>query len=38
MRRRLFPSIPQSITVFAFWLLLVEDATAGDLLMAAFLA
>lgn len=36
--RRLFPSIPQSITVFVFWLLLMEDADAGTLLMAAFLA
>lgn len=35
---RLFPSIPQSITVFLFWLLLVEGANAGTLLMAAFLA
>ncbi len=38
MSKRLFPSIPQSITVFVFWLLMVEDATAGNLLMAAFLA
>ena len=38
MTKRLFPSIPQSITVFVFWLLMAEDATAGDLLMAAFLA
>ncbi len=38
MSKRLFPSIPQSITVFVFWLLMVEDTTAGDLLMAAFLA
>lgn len=38
MRRRLFPSIPQSITVFGFWLLMAEDATAGTVLMAAFLA
>ena len=38
MSKRLFPSIPQSITVFAFWLLMAEDANAGNLLMAAFLA
>ena len=35
---RVFPSIPQSITVFVFWLLMAEDATAGTVLMAAFLA
>lgn len=38
MRRRLFPSIPQSITVFAFWVLMAEDYAAGTLLMAALLA
>lgn len=38
MRRRLFPSIPQSVTVFAFWVLMAEDFSAGTLLMAAFLA
>jgi len=36
--KRIFPSIPQSITVFVFWLLLVEEANAGTLLFAAFLA
>ncbi|TWG91951.1 multicomponent K+:H+ antiporter subunit E [Luteimonas sp. J16] len=38
MIARLFPSIPQSITVFVFWLLMAEDASAGNLLMAALLA
>ena len=38
MSKRLFPSIPRSIAVFVFWLLMVEDMTAGNLLMAAFLA
>lgn len=38
MIARIFPSIPQSITVFIFWLLMAEDASAGNLLMAAFLA
>ncbi|MDH5835400.1 Na+/H+ antiporter subunit E [Luteimonas kalidii] len=38
MRRRLFPSIPQSLTVFAFWVLMAEDYRPGTLLMAALLA
>jgi multicomponent K+:H+ antiporter subunit E len=38
MRRRLFPSIPQSITVFVFWVLMAEDYSPATLLMAAFLA
>jgi multicomponent K+:H+ antiporter subunit E len=38
MRRRLFPSIPQSLTVFAFWVLMAEDYAPGTLLMAALLA
>lgn len=38
MMKRLLPSIPQSITVFLFWLLLVEEANAGTVLVAAFLA
>jgi len=38
MRRRIFPSIPQSITVFLFWVLMAEDTGLGTLLMAAFLA
>lgn len=38
MRRRLFPSLPQSITVFVFWVLMAEDYSPATLLMAAFLA
>ena len=38
MIARIFPSIPQSVTVFIFWLLMAEDASPGTLLMAAFLA
>jgi multicomponent K+:H+ antiporter subunit E len=38
MRTRLFPSIPQSLTVFAFWVLMAEDYSAATLLMAALLA
>lgn len=38
MRRRFFPSIPQSITVFAFWLLLVDVVDMGHVLMALLLA
>ena len=38
MLNRLFPSIPQSITVFLFWWLMSERTTAGTLLMAALLA
>lgn len=38
MRRRLFPSFPQSITVFIFWVLMARDTSPGTLLMAAFLA
>jgi multicomponent K+:H+ antiporter subunit E len=36
--KRIFPSVPQSITVFLFWLLLVEDANAATLLTAALLS
>lgn len=36
--KRIFPSVPQSITVFVFWLLLVEDANAATLLTAALLS
>lgn len=36
--KRLFPSIPQSITVFVFWLLMAEDYSAGNVLMALLLA
>lgn len=38
MRRRLFPSFPQSLTVFLFWVLMAEDYAPGTLLMAALLA
>ena len=38
MMSRLFPSIPQSITVFLFWWLMAERTSAGTLLMAALLA
>ncbi|WP_024891559.1 Na+/H+ antiporter subunit E [Luteimonas huabeiensis] len=38
MRRRLLPSIPQSLTVFVFWLLMAEDYSAGNVLMALLLA
>ena len=35
---RLLHSIPQSITVFCFWLLLVDDINAGQILLASILA
>ncbi|MGY0505605.1 Na+/H+ antiporter subunit E [Luteimonas sp. e5] len=38
MKRRLLPSIPQSLTVFLFWLLLVETIDAGNVLLALLLA
>lgn len=38
MMRRLLPSIPQSLTVFAFWLLMAEDYSPGTILMALLLA
>lgn len=38
MKRRLLPSIPQSLTVFAFWLLMAEDYGPGNILMALLLA
>lgn len=38
MRRRFLPSIPQSITVFLFWLLLVDKLDAANVLMASLLA
>ena len=38
MIARIFPSVPQSITVFIFWLLMAEDASPGTLALAAFLA
>ncbi|NLG59352.1 MAG: Na+/H+ antiporter subunit E [Gammaproteobacteria bacterium] len=37
-RRRVLPSIPQSLTVFVFWLLMAEDYSASNLLMALLLA
>ena len=36
--RRLFPSIPQSITVFLFWLLMAEEYDAASVVMATILA
>ena len=27
MKRRMLPSIPQSLTVFAFWLLMAQDVS-----------
>lgn len=38
MKRRFLPSIPQSLTVFLFWLLLVDTIDAANLLMALLLA
>lgn len=38
MRRRLFPSIPQSLTVFAFWLLMAEDYSLSAIVMGTLLA
>lgn len=38
MKFQLFPSIPQSITVFIFWVLMAENYSAATLLMAVFLA
>ncbi|KLI99472.1 Na+/H+ antiporter subunit E [Luteimonas sp. FCS-9] len=38
MKRRLLPSIPQSLTVFAFWLLMAEDIGPGNIVMALLLA
>lgn len=38
MKRRMLPSIPQSLTVFAFWLLMAEDVSASNVLMALLLA
>lgn len=35
--RRVFPSVPQSITVFLFWLLMAEDYDPANVLMAALL-
>jgi len=38
MKSRFLPSIPQSLTVFLFWLLMSEDSGAATLLTAALLA
>lgn len=38
MRRQVLPSIPQSLTVFIFWLLMAEDYSPANLLMALLLA
>ena len=38
MKLQLFPSVPQSITVFIFWVLMAEDYSLGTLLMALLLA
>ena len=38
MKNRLLPSIPQSLTVFLFWLLMAEDAGPANLVMATLLA
>ncbi|MCD9005730.1 Na+/H+ antiporter subunit E [Luteimonas sp. XNQY3] len=38
MKQRLLPSIPQSLTVFVFWLLMAEDYGPGNIVMALLLA
>lgn len=38
MKNRLLPSIPQSLTVFLFWLLMAEDAGPANVVMALVLA
>ena len=38
MKRRMLPSIPQSLTVFAFWLLMAQDVSAGNVILALLLA
>lgn len=38
MKTRLLPSIPQSLTVFAFWLLMAEDFGPANIAMALLLA
>jgi len=38
LKQRVLPSIPQSLTVFLFWLLMVEDSGTANLVMAALLA
>ncbi|MEN1944080.1 Na+/H+ antiporter subunit E [Luteimonas sp. MJ293] len=38
LRRRVLPSLPQSFTVFVFWLLMSEDVSFSHILMALILA
>ncbi|MFL6585984.1 MAG: Na+/H+ antiporter subunit E [Luteimonas sp.] len=38
MKRRMLPSIPQSLTVFAFWLLMAQDVSPGNIVMGLLLA
>ncbi len=38
MKHRVLPSIPQSLTVFVFWLLMAEDFSPGTIAMALLLA
>lgn len=38
MKRRMLPSIPQSLTVFAFWLLMAQDVSPGNVFLALLLA
>jgi len=38
LKQRILPSIPQSLTVFVFWLLMAEDSGPANLVMAALLA
>ena len=38
LMRRFLPSIPQSLTVFVFWLLMAEDYSPGNIVMALILA
>lgn len=38
VRRRILPSLPQSFTVLIFWLLMAEDYSLSNLLMALLLA
>ena len=38
MKRRMLPSIPQSLTVFAFWLLMAQEVSPGNVLLALLLA
>jgi len=38
MKRHMLPSIPQSLTVFAFWLLMAQDVSPGNIVMGLLLA